>query len=97
MNNVNDNSQIINNMNQMVNICNSMNTGDNSFAQFGMVLGAGIEGGVDSMPMQMAAMLGGISMMNTPNPNMNNVNMYNSGMVNPVINPNMGMNNGGEN
>lgn len=102
MNNTNDNSQIINNMNQMVNICNSMNTGDNSFAQFGMVLGAGMEGGADSMPMQMAAMLGGISMMNTTNPNMNNVNvnnmnMNNAGMVNPVVNPNMGMNNGGQN
>ena len=71
LNNVNNNAQIINNMNQMVNICNSMNNGDNSFAQFGMVMGAGIEGGADSMPMQMAAMLGGISMMNNPQNNSN--------------------------
>ena len=99
MNNANDNSKIINNMNQMVNICNSMNTGDNSFAQFGMVLGAGIEGGADSMPMHMAAMLGGISMMNNPNPNMgmNNTNMgmNNGNMMNTVVNPDMGNNNNG--
>ncbi|MBQ3061017.1 MAG: hypothetical protein IJD02_01080 [Lachnospiraceae bacterium] len=99
MNNANDNSKIINNMNQMVNICNSMNTGDNSFAQFGMVLGAGIEGGADSMPMHMAAMLGGISMMNNPNPNMgmNNTNMgmNNGNMMNTAVNPDMGNNNNG--
>ena len=69
LNDINNNAQIINNMNQMVNICNSMNNGDNSFAQFGMVMGTGIEGGTDSMPMQMAAMLGGISMMNNPQGN----------------------------
>lgn len=64
-NNADNNAQIVNNMNQMVNICNSMNNGNN-LPQFGMVIGAGIEGGADSMPMQMAAMLGGISMMNNP-------------------------------
>lgn len=93
-NNINNNAQVINNMNQMVNICNSMNYGDNSFAQFGMVMGAGIEGGVDSMPMQMATMLGGISMMNNPQGNsapMTNPQMVNSQMVSPqMTNPQMG-------
>ena len=86
LNNTNNNAQIINNMNQMVNICNSMNQGDNSFAQFGMVMGCGIEGGVDSMPMQMATMLGGISMMNNQPVNgmqmMNNPPMTNNQMAN---------------
>ncbi len=75
----NDNAQIINNMNQMVNICNSMNNGDNSFAQFGFVMGAGIEGGADSMPMQMAGLLGGMSMMNQQSVNLPNANGNNGG------------------
>ena len=93
LNNTNNNAQTINNMNQMVNLCNSMNHGDNSFAQFGMVLGCGIEGGVDSMPMQMATMLGGMSMMNNPQGNMMNGQMANPQMMNPQMMNNQMMNN----